>query len=273
MSKKLLTIGLGGIAFAFLAYISSGVSAAQAHADTNIYVGGNTDCTGQGIIADKQAQGDYNYSATNIPIAYGACDGSFAPFLGSVPMNVAVDQGTAATVQAWRDNCQGQVPGKCTLEGFSLGAVVVSNAGNQVGADKPGSTTHVITDGHAYGDPGVVGDTPNFVGGFVKAAGPAFGIVTDVPAVPGSENRGNINDFFYNGGNQNPGDQIAMGSCINGCGAVPPQHEIPDPAAQHDTYVSDDGVTQEVFNTAGAFPGVVNPADIPDPNLPGPDVP
>lgn len=276
--SRSIKIGVGVAAAApVVAAFLSLFTSATASADTHIYDGGNTDCTGQKMVDHKKANGDYDYGANNIPITYGSCAGNFAPFQGDMPMNVAVDQGVNATVQAWKDNCQGRPAEKCVLDGFSFGAIVVSISGDQVGADKPGSNTHVITEGHGYGESGIVGDG-SWDGPAILAAGAPFGIVQNVPAVPGSENRFKINDFFANGGPQNLGDQIAMGSTAlgttnpDGSPGLPPQHAIPT-GTPDTTYVSDDGVTQEVFNTADAFPGVVNPVDVPDPSLPGPDAP
>jgi hypothetical protein len=51
-----------------------------------------------------------------------------------------------------------------------------------------------------------------------------------------------------------------------GVGGVPPQHAIPHPTLEQpsDVYVTDDGVTQEIFQGSGALPGVVDPAVVPD---------
>lgn len=257
---KLFWVGVGGITFGFLAYTGAGI----ASADTHILVGGNTDCTSQQLLQIKNEQRDVH--GTPVPIEYGDCVGDFAPFLGSVNMTDAVQQGVDATQAAWDQNCStGQ---RCTLEGFSIGAPVVSIVGDNVGADRPGSNTHVVTDGNPYGTPGFMGPNSQ-LGDVVKPMAAGFGVVSDAPIVAGSENRFNVNDFWANGGGQTVGAVINQGTAINGIpDLLPPQHEVPNPDALHDTYVDENGVTNEVYGEPLAE--VVNPADQPADEAPAP---
>src|SRR6201993_68179 len=196
----------GGVAAGFLC-------GGLAHADTHILVGGNTDCSSQVLLQTKIAQNDLQ--GDPVPISYGTCDGDFAPWVGSTPANVAIQQGVDATLQAWQDNCSaGQ---RCVIEGFSIGAAPVSIVGNQVGADQPGSNTHVITDGNAWGQLGAFGGpNPGPLGNAAKTGGPVFtGVPVDVPQVAGSENRVGVNDFWADDSGQNINGENEMASCIN----------------------------------------------------------
>lgn len=248
------------VALSFLVFLSGCVVAvffaAFASADTHIVVGGNTDCQSTGIMAVKQAQ---NPGDNFVPVAYGTCDGDFAPFVGSTTPNDAYNQGVSATQAAWDDNCsQGQ---KCILEGFSYGDAPVSAVGTNVGADKPGSNTHVITNGNAWGETGSLGPTPGLLGAGTKIGAPVIGVPLNIPQVAGSENRNNVNDFWGDDAGQPVWAEGTMAGEINGDNnGTPPQHNIPDgdPTA---TWVSSDGVTQESYGQP--LPGVVPPQDNP----------
>lgn len=229
--------------------------AGSAHADTHIWVGGNTDCTSQGYM---HAGTNPNPADNNVPVTYGTCDGDFAPFLGSTTPPDAIQQGVDGTRAAWDANCSaGQ---RCVLHGFSVGAAPVSIVGNDVGADKPGSNTHVITEGNAWGQPGVFGGQPGLLGVGINIGAPVVGVPTHIDQVPNSENRFTPNDGFAANSGQTPVGEITQLSCINGCGNVPPQHFIQtgSPTA---TFTTSDGVHQEVYGDP--LPGVIAPQDNP----------
>lgn len=247
--KKYILAGMVGLALSF------GAPAVVALADTNIWVGGNTDCTSQGYM---HAGGNPVPGTNNVPVVYGTCDGDFAPFLGSTDAGVAIGQGTVATKQAWDANCSaGQ---RCTIHGFSIGAAPAAIVGNQVGADQPGSNTHVITEGNAWGEPGVFGGQPGFVGTFINIGAPVISVPLHIDQVPNSENRFNPNDGWADNSGQPPWAEITQLSCINGCGNIPPQHYIQTgtPTAE---FTTSDGVHQKVYGDP--LPGVIAPQDNP----------
>jgi hypothetical protein len=268
VAQALLVLG-GGVVAAFLSLGGAGA----ANADVHILDGGNTDCTSQGFLATKQSQSDYNPNDTYIPVAYGDCSGDFAPFLGGMRAPDAIAQGTANTQAVWDANCSaGQ---RCTLEGFSLGDAPVTNVGNNVGADALGvnPNTHVITNGNGWGETGFLSDSSNPVDVAERgAANAATGVLVDVPQVPGSENRNFTNDIWGNGGDQPPWAQITQVSTINGDPNTGlPQHAAPDVGQPHNTFTTDDGVTQEMFPGQGTYPGVVDPSTIPGGEVPDGD--
>lgn len=248
---QLIGVGIGGVAFCALMYAGMGTAGAATH----LWFGGNTDCTSQSYM---NAGGNPNPSDNNVPIAYSTCDGSFAPFLGSTSAPDAIQQGVDAGRAAWDQFCShGE---SCTLHGFSVGAAPAAIVGNEVGADAPGSTTHVITEGNAWGAPGVFGGKPGFIGGFINLGAPFAGVPTHIDQVPNSENRLNVNDGWGDNSGQPPWAEITQLSCINGCGDNPPQHYIQtgEPVA---SFTTNDGVHQEVYGDP--FPGVVPPQDNP----------
>lgn len=250
-----LLCGAIGMAYLFM-------SLGTASADTHILVGGNTDCTSQGLLNVKAAQGDLQ--GNPVPVSYGDCSGDFGPFVGGMAPNVAIQQGVDATRAAWNQYCSNG--DRCVIEGFSIGAAPVSIVGNDVGADKPGSNTHVVTDGNAWGKLGVFGPQPALVGSFIKIGAPVIGVPVNIPQVAGSENRFGVNDGWADNSGQPPWAEITQLSTINGAGDVPPQHFVPD-GAPTGTFVTDDGVTQESYGDP--LFGVVPPADnaLVDPNL------
>lgn len=255
---KHIFAAMAGAAIAFVA------PAVIALADTDVWVGGNTDCTGQAYMhAGANPTSPRN---TNIPVAYSTCDGSFAPFLGSTRPDVAIDQGVTATRRVWDANCATGLE-HCVLHGFSLGAPVVTIVGTQVGADQPGSNTHIITEGNAWGQPGVFGGKPGIVGIGINIAAPVIGLPQQIPQVSGSENRFNVNDGFADDATQQPQAEITDLSLVNGADVngdgvqdIPAQHYIQTgtPTAEFHT---NDGVRQEVYGDP--LPGVVPPQDNP----------
>lgn len=149
--------------------------------------------------------------------------------------------------------------------------------GTDVGADKPGSNTHLVTDGNAWGRPGVFGGTPGIVGVGVNIGAPFVGAPVHIGQVSGSENRFGVNDAWANDAGQPLPAEITEFSTINGADTnndgvqdIPPQHIVPS-GVPTDTFVTPDGVTQEVFGTP--LPGVLNPADNPVLNPPLPPAP
>lgn len=257
-AMKHIVAAMAGAAIALVA------PAVIALADTDIWVPGNTDCTGSGYIhAGANPTSPRN---TNIPVAYSTCDGSFAPFMGSTTPPDAIAQGVDATRKVWDANCASGVE-HCVLHGFSLGAPIVSIVGTDVGADKPGSNTHVITEGNAWGQPGVFGGKPGIVGVGINIGAPVVGLPLQVPQVAGSENRFNVNDGFADDATQQPQAEITNLSLLNGADLngdgvqdIPPQHYIQtgNPTAEFHT---SDGVRQEVYGDP--LPGVVAPQDNP----------
>jgi len=266
MSKtKPFVYSLCGAALGLITYASMGT----AHADTHIVVGGNTDCTSQGLTNTLAAQGQLQ--GDPVPVVYGTCDGSFAPFVGSTLASDAINQGVVATRQAWDANCSNGE--RCVLEGFSIGAAPVTIVGNDVGADQPGSNTHVITDGNAWGAPGVFGGLPGVVGVGINVGAAVITVPLHIDQVSGSENRFNVNDAWAADSAQPPWAEITDLSTLNGAGDIPPQHTVPsgEPTA---TFTTNDGVTQEVYGQP--FFGVIPPQDNPLVNpelLPPPPVP
>jgi hypothetical protein len=250
VTKKYILAGMVGVALSF------GAPAVLALAQTDIWVGGNTDCTSQGYM---HADGNPIAGHNNVPVAYGTCDGDFAPFLGSTTASDAIAQGVAATHQAWDANCA-NTSESCTLHGFSIGAASASIVANDVGADKPGSNTHLITEGNAWGQPGVFGGKPGFIGFWINVGAPFAGVPLHVDQVAGSENRFNVNDGFADDATQAPNVEIVNLSCLNHCDDLPPQHFIQSgsPAA---TFKTNDGVKQEVYGDP--LPGVIPPQDNP----------
>lgn len=230
----------------------------------DIWTGGNTDCTSQNYM--HTGANPTSPANLNIPVAYGACDGSFAPFLGSMRANDAMNQGVDALTRIWKDNCSSGVE-HCVMHGFSLGAPIVTIVGNNVGADQPGSNTHVITEGNAWAQPGVFGGKPGPIGFWINVGVPFTGLPLRIPQVSGSENRFNVNDGFADDATQNASAETTNLSLLNGADTngdgvqdIPPQHWIQtgDPVAEFRT---DDNVRQEVYGDP--LPGVVPPQDNP----------
>lgn len=260
-----LTVVTGGLVAAALAvFYGAGV----ASADTDIWVGGNTDCTSQGYM---EAGANPPPGTNNVPVVYSTCDGSFAPFLGSTRADEAIRQGVEGTRREWNRWCSsGQT---CRLHGFSVGAAPVAIVGNDVGADTPGSNTHVITEGNAWGYSGVFGEAPpGFVGFWINVGAPAIGVPLEVAQVPNSENRLNPNDGWANNSGQTPWGEITQLSTLNGVDTngdgvqeIPPQHFIQtgEPTA---VFRSPDGVEQKIYGEP--FPGVVAPQNNPLVNPP-----
>lgn len=236
--------------------------AATASADTHIVVGGNTDCTSQQLVDTLAAQG--RLQGNPVPVAYGTCDGDFAPFLGSTTPGDAFNQGVAATRGAWDANCANTAQ-RCVIEGFSYGDAPVLQVGSDVGADQPGSNTHVITNGNAWGDPGIFGPTPGAVGGFVKLGATFIGVPDHLPVVPNSENRNLVNDGWGSNGGQPPWAEITQLSTILGANGLPPQHAVPDGPVTS-SYVDENDVTNNFYGEP--LPGVISPADNPIVNPP-----
>jgi hypothetical protein len=249
-TKKYILAAMAGVALSF------GAPAVLALAQTDIWVGGNTDCTSQSY---QHADGNEQLGRHSVAVQFGTCDGDFAPYLGSTPANVAIDQGVAVTRQAWDANCANGVE-QCTLHGFSIGAAPVAIVGNDVGADKPGSNTHVITEGNAWGKPGVFGGQAGIVGIGINIGAPFVPIPTHIDQVAGSENRFNVNDGFADDATQSLPSEIVNLSCLNGCDDQPPQHFIQSgsPTA---TFKTSDGVKQEVYGDP--LPTTVPPQDNP----------
>lgn len=258
--KRFIVLLLGMCVCALVGLGAAGL----ANADVDIWVPGNTDCTGQGYMnagANPTSPGN-----VNVPVAYSTCDGSFAPFMGSTTPPDALNQGVDATRAAWNQWCADGTQ-HCVLHGFSLGAPIVTMVGNDVGADKLGSNTHVITEGNAWGAPGVLGGKPGFIGGFINIGAAVVGLPPQIPQVAGSENRFTPNDAFAANSGQPPWAEITQLSVINGADVngdgvqdIAPQHFIQtgDPTAEFHT--SDD-VRQEVYGDP--LPGVIPPQDNP----------
>jgi hypothetical protein len=198
------------------------VGAGTASADTHIYVGGTGDCSSQ------QAMAQANPSDTNIPVIYPTCPNT-------------IEGGVTAATQAWNDNCTAG----CTLEGVSLGAAVVSIVGQNVGADQPGSTTHVVTDANPWGEPGLL-STPSWLDGIADQVTGATPGMT-VSQVPGSINRFNVNDLLADGGHQSSLGQFMMLLDIGGAWGQP-GHSVPT-GQPTNTFATPDGVTQEVYGS------------------------
>lgn len=252
--QRVLLLLLG---FCLCALVGLGVSVQAANADVDIWVPGNTDCTGQGYA--HAGANPTSPDNTNVPVAYSTCDGSFAPFMGSTTPPDAIAQGVAATRAKWDQYCASGAE-HCVLHGFSLGAPIVTIVGNDVGADKIGSNTHIITEGNAWGTPGVFGGKPGLLGVGINIGAQAVGLPLEIPQLAGSENRFTPNDAFAANSGQTPAGEITQLSCINGCGDVPPQHFIQqgDPTAEFHTA---DDVRQEVYGDP--LPGVIAPQDNP----------
>lgn len=252
------------LAAAFLSLFTAGTAAASPGEHVHIVVGGNTDCTSQGATDKIASEG--RLQGRPVPVPYSTCDGSFAPFLGSTNAGAAIQQSVTNTRTAWDQNCtNGEI---CTMEAFSLGDAGVSIVGNDVGADKPGSNTHVITNGNAWGYTGVFGGKPGVVGVGINIGAPFANVPTHIDQVQGSENRNGVNDGWGDNAGQPINAEITQLSCLNGCNGLPPQHDIPagDPTATFQA----EGVTQESFGTP--LPGVIPPQDNPivDPNAVSP---
>jgi hypothetical protein len=235
---------------------SFGAPAVMALAQTDIWVGGNTDCTSSSY---QHASSNEQLGRHSVAVQFGTCDGDFAPFLGSTRADDAISQGVTATRQAWDANCGNGIE-ECTLHGFSIGAAPATIVANDVGADRPGSNTHLITEGNAWGQPGVFGGKPGPIGFWINVGAPATGVPLRIPQVAGSENRFNVNDGFADDALQQPQAEIQNLSCLNGCDGQPPQHYIQNgtPTA---SFTTDDGVKQVVYGQP--FPGVVAPQDNP----------
>jgi hypothetical protein len=256
-----------GLAVAFF------VNTGTASADTHILIGGNTDCTSQGLLATKQAQGDVK--GTPVPVHYGDCAGDFAPWVGGTTPQAAIADGVNNAQAVWDQYCSaGQT---CTIEGFSLGDAPAAIVANNVGADGLGGApnTHLITNGNAWGEYGFLSESDNPMNVTERGLAGAFtGIPTSIPQVPGSENRNFTNDAWGNGGDQAPWAQITQAATINGDPSTGlPQHAVPDPTQPHATVTTDDGVTQEVFPGQGTYPGVIDPSPLPAGEVPDVDVP
>lgn len=256
MRKYILAV-MVGLALLF------GTPAALALADTHLWDGGNTDCTSKIYM---NAGTNPNPADNNIPIAYGGCDGSFAPFLGSVNAGDAINQGVVNTRAAWDQFCShGE---RCVIHGFSLGAPIATIIGNDVGADGLGrSNTHIITEGNAWGVPGVNGGKPGLIGVGINIGEPFVSVPLQIPQVPGSENRFTPNDAFAANSGQPMSAEITQLSVINGADTngdgvqdIPPQHWIQTgtPTA---TFTTNDNVKQEVYGDP--LPGVIAPQDNP----------
>lgn len=257
-TKKYILVAMAGAAASLVA------PAVMALADTDIWVGGNTDCTSQGYM--HSGANPTSPENVNVPVVYGTCDGDFAPFLGSTRADDAIAQGVDATRQVWDVHCASGVE-HCVLHGFSIGAAPVTIVGKQVGADGPGSNTHVITEGNAWGQPGVFGGKPGIVGVGVNIGAPFTGVPLHIDQVAGSENRFNVNDGFADDATQQPQAEITNLSLLNGADTngdgvkdIAPQHYIQTgkPVAEFRT---NDGVRQEVYGDP--LPGVQPPQDNP----------
>jgi hypothetical protein len=242
-----------------------------ASADTHIIVGGNTDCTSQGLANTIAAQG--RLQGDPVPVAYGTCDGDFAPFSGSTTPNDAFNQGVAATRAAWDQHCANG--SRCVIEGFSYGDAPAIQVASDVGADQPGSNTRLITNGNAWGDPGVFGPTPGPIGVGINVGAAVIGVPANLPVVPNSENRNDVNDAYGSNGGQPPWAEITQLSTINGADTngdgvqdIPPQHNVPNGPITG-SYVDENNVTNNFYGDP--LPGVVPPADNPVVNPPVPD--
>lgn len=253
-----LTVAVGGLMAVAALY-----GAGAASADTEIWVGGNTDCTSELYM---NAGANPVPGSNNVPVVYGTCDGDFAPFMGSTRAPDAIQQGVDGTRAAWDANCSaGQ---RCTLHGFSIGAAPAAIVGTDVGADGlGGSNTHVITEGNAWGQLGVFGDKPGIVGVGINIGAPFAGVPLNIAQVPGSENRFNVNDGFADDATQPPWAEITDLSLLNGADfngdgvqEIPPQHFIQtgEPVA---TFTTSDGVQQKVYGDP--LPGVIAPQNNP----------
>lgn len=236
------------------------LGAPTALADTgniDIWVPGNTDCTGE--VYMHAGANPTSPENINVPVAYSTCDGSFAPYMGSTTAPDAIAQGVEATRRVWNEQCASGVE-HCVLHGFSLGAPIATIVATNVGADKPGSNTHLITEGNAWGVPGVFGGKPGAIGFWINVGSPAAGVPLRIPQVAGSENRFNVNDAFAANSGQTPEGEISQLSCINGCDGLPQQHYIQTgkPVAEFRT---SDGVRQEAYGDP--MPGVIPPQDNP----------
>jgi hypothetical protein len=243
--KKLgiLAAGLGAAAL---------FSTATAQADTHIYVGGNGDCDSSQFVNGEKAAGQYDPKANNIAITYPvACPGT--PILFVDPAYNDRIQGAVAEAQkTWDANCTNPLQ-HCTLEGVSLGSGVVSIVGTNVNADGPSSNTHVITDANPWGAPGFAGANR---GVLLDAVDAVIGFPTDIPQVAGSESRLELGDFISDGAQQSLPVQINMYLQLG------TNHTLPI-GAPNNTFMTSDGVTQEVFEQGTPIDGVINPADNP----------
>jgi hypothetical protein len=229
LPKAVVLVGLGGAAF---------MGAGFANATTDIYVGGNGDTNAQGVVDTKIANGDYNFNANNIQVNYSA---SIAP-LGPVPMGESVEEGANNGFAAVEANMGDR---NITVEGFSLGAIVVDRIGNKL-AEKygsvPGNVT-LITDGNADSTLGL------FRNPLIETFKPitdSFGINTSIRPEPGTINRTDVGDVWGNGGNQDIGGLINDALNMSG-------HRIPDEQEARVSYVDQEGVNQEVFGDASNF--------------------
>jgi hypothetical protein len=228
---KAVVLGLGGAAIALM-------GAGFANATTDIYVGGNGDTNAQGVVDTKIANGDYDFNANNIQVNYSA---SIAP-LGPVPMGESVEEGALNTLAAVEANMGDP---NITVEGFSLGAIVVDRTGNML-AEKygsvPGNVT-LVTDGNADSTLGL------FQNPLIETFAPitdAFGIVTNINPEPGTINRTDVGDVWGNSANADIGGVINNALNMSG-------HRIPDEQEAHVSYVDENGVNQEVYGDVSNF--------------------
>lgn len=234
-SKKLGRYGL-----MMTGLIAAGIyTAGLANADTNVYVGGNGDTNAQGVVDQVTANGDFNPNANNIQVNYSA---SIAP-LGPVPMDQSVAEGAQNTFDAVVANMGDP---NITVEGFSLGAIVVDKTGHML-ADKYGAVpgnVHLVTDGNADGDTGLFNNQQ--VMGIAQPFMAPFGIDTSNTPEPGTRNRNDAHDVWGGSANED------LGGVIND--AVNMQsHRIPAESEPHTTYVDANGVTNEVYGDAPNF--------------------
>jgi hypothetical protein len=234
------------------------------HADTYIGTGGAGDSCAQGLIQTKIDRGTINPATDKIiPNCYSA---SMGPFIGSDSTQVSTDEGAQNLARLMAGNCPPTV--HCTVEGFSLGALVVAKGGAAAwGPGNPApSNIDVITDGNAYA--GTPGDGPGLVNSplapYFMPPAIGFGIPApqDEPQIPKSTNRTDANDFFGYGGANKP---INLPAAVAQVSTRDNNHNIPDQRLSHDTYVDGNNVTEEIYN-AGTDPfaqaSTGNPAQV-----------
>lgn len=240
------------------------------HADTYIGTGGARDNCAQGLIQLKIDRGAINPATDKIiPNCYSAAMG---PFIDGDSTQVSTDQGAQNLVQLMAGNCPPTV--HCTVEGYSLGALVVAKGG--AAAWGPGNPAppniDVITDGNAYA--GTPGDGPGLVNSpmapYFMPTATQFGIPApqDEPQIPGSTNRTDANDLVGYGGANKP---INLPAAIAQAFTFDQNHNVPDPSQRHDTYVDGNRVNEEIYNS-NTDPYVQsatgNPAENQTPNAP-----
>jgi hypothetical protein len=238
---KYFTLGIGVTAGVIL-----GAGAGTAHADVHICVGGYTD-PGSGYISDvKAAQGD----PCNVPIQWPAQIGINGELLNT---QGSLNIGVPNTVNAY--DAAGNQPVR--LEGFSLGSAVVAQAGDYIkwrnGGVLPGNL-QVITNGNPWGDSGIAND-PGIAGWVFNVTAPFVAAPENIPQM--GINRNNANDIWGNSANQLPQVQIAQVSTVG------QNHTLPDPNTPHDTYISPDGVQNEVYG--GSVNAISAATPIPEP--------